>query len=554
MAYRLVEELIDRYKVGVTVIMTPAQRQAGRDFTELAGIRVLVTDHLHDQIFLDAGVERAAGLALAAQDDVGNIHAAMRAQDLNPRLRIVIRMFNTSLGHRIRVLFQDCAVVSDSAIAAPAFVEAALGDGAPSYFRHAGRTLYAARRAEVLPRDVMAGLARTAAGQAPVVLPEPQASADTVLAVAHGEAQTAAARAAGAARRKRRWGVGAALRTLRGGVSRTMRWWLSGTALVLILGAVGLAFTAEKDRVLSPWEAIYQTMVTAFSGAERADNAYAQIAQIAIMVAGLVFVPLITAAIVQASVNTKLALNSGRLLAPTSGHVVVVGLGNVGTRVIRTLHDLGVPMVAVDREENARGVAIVRELGIPFVVGDASRSETLRAASVRTCKAIVIVSTNDVVNLETALQARAAQPGLKVVLRLFESDLAERIQRAFSIGITRSVSSIAAPAFAAALMEREVIATIPVGRRVLLVAEVPIGAGSALAGAPIDTANRDQECRVIAMTAFGEPRPLWQPAPERTLVANDRLTVVTTRAGLSNLLSQASSPTDPVYAAAGADE
>lgn len=545
LAYRLVEELSQRYNAGVTVIMTPGQRLEGRDFTDLPGVRVLTSERLDDRIFTEAGIETSGGLALVSQDDVGNIHAAMRAQDLNARLRIVIRMYNTSLGYRIRLLFHDCAVVSDSSIAAPAFVEAALGDSAPSYFRLGGRTLFAGRRAEVGERDVIAGLAVTAVGQPPVVLPEDQQVADIVLAVAHGEPQTMADRAA-SPRRKRRWGIGAALRSMRHGVSRTMRIWLGVTIGFQVLATVGFALTSRTST--TPWKVIYQMLVTAFAGAayDPDDSFLNQACKTVIMVSGLVLVPLITAAIVQASVNTKLALTSGKLLGPMSDHVVVVGLGNVGTRVIRTLHDLGVPVVAVDKSESARGTALAREREIPLVIGDASREEILRSASVATCKALVIVSTDDVVNLEAALQGRALKPGLKVVLRLFESDLAERIQRTFNIAITRSVSSIAAPAFAAALMEREVIATIPVGRRVLLVADVPVAAGSPLAGAEVGEANNDQECRVIAMTAFGEPRPLWQPTLTRQLVPHDRVTVVATRAGLSKLLALASSPTDPI--------
>jgi hypothetical protein len=47
------------------------------------------------------------------------------------------------------------------------------------------------------------------------------------------------------------------------------------------------------------------------------------------------------------------------------------------------------------------------------------------------------------------------------------------------------VCGLAAPAFAAALLEREVIGTIAVDRRVLVIAEVPIEAGSELDGQPL---------------------------------------------------------------------
>ena len=81
----------------------------------------------------------------------------MRA-GVEPDLRLVIRMVNTALGQGVRKLFASCAVMSDAAMAAPAFVAAALGEVAPTHFRYAGRTLYVARRATYRRRRWSAAL------------------------------------------------------------------------------------------------------------------------------------------------------------------------------------------------------------------------------------------------------------------------------------------------------------------------------------------------------------------------------------------------------------
>ena len=538
LTYRLVEELVMRYGAPVTVIMSAAQRRTGYDFGDLAGVRVITADRLDDKAFLSAGLREASGLALTDQDDVGNIHAAMRAEELNSRLRIVIRMFNLSLGLRVRQLFRDCAVISDSAIAAPAFVQAALGDGAPSYFRLAGRTLYATQRSEVDPRDIICGLSRTNEDGTPSPLPADDSRADVVLAVAHGERKLSVK----AKQPPKLWSVGSLVRFLRQSINRTLLVALGVALVLLVAGGISLAISSDEGL----WRGIYETILTAFSGADASDKVSVQISQLVVTAAGMALVPLITAVIVEGLVNARLALTSGRLLTAYEGHVVVVGLGNVGTRVIRSLRDLGIDVVAIDKSEDARGIAIARELEIPLVIGDASREETLRMASVSTARALVIVSTDDVTNLESALNGRALRPGLKVVMRLFDSDLAERIQRTFNIATSRSVSSLAAPAFAASLLEREVLATIPIGRRVLLVAELPIEAGSSLEGHPVGDAGDDGDTKVIAVSALGEPRPVWSPPAQRRLAAQDRITVVATRAGLSRLLLQASAGAAPL--------
>jgi Trk K+ transport system NAD-binding subunit len=221
-----------------------------------------------------------------------------------------------------------------------------------------------------------------------------------------------------------------------------------------------------------------------------------------------------------------------------SNHVVVVGLGNVGTRVIDELADLGIPVVAVDKNDAAKGAQLARTREIPFIVGDASQLETLRAASVGSCRALVVVSTDDVTNLEAALQARALKPDLRVVLRLFDGDFADRVQRAFGVTISRSVSYLAAPAFAAALLEREVVGTIPVNRRVLLLAEVPIVAASELDGATMALTQDVGEARVLALVTDEGHDTVWAPPASRVLAAGDVLIVVATRLGLGRLLGK----------------
>jgi Trk K+ transport system NAD-binding subunit len=204
-----------------------------------------------------------------------------------------------------------------------------------------------------------------------------------------------------------------------------------------------------------------------------------------------------------------------------------------------------VEVVAVDKDDDARGASVARRLSIPFIVGDAAREETLRLASVQTCQALVVVSTDDVTNLQAALNGRELRPDLRVVLRLFDGDFADRVQRAFDIGVSRSVSYLAAPAFAAQLMERQVLATIPVERHVLLVAEVPVVAGAPLVGRDVEAACRPGGVRVIGVFQFGQPRPYWSPPSALRISAGDRLVVVARRAGLTWLMDQAAEPEAP---------
>ncbi len=143
---------------------------------------------------------------------------------------------------------------------------------------------------------------------------------------------------------------------------------------------------------------------------------------------------------------------------------------------------------------------------------------------------------NDVTNLEAALQGRAMSEHLRVVLRLFDSDLAERVERNFGITISRSVPGLAAPAFAAAMLRREVLGTISVGRRILLIAEVPIQPGSELDGEVGESVNAPHQAQVIAIQRHATDTLELPAPPNHRLTGGDRLIVLATRAGLGRVL------------------
>ncbi|WFE26372.1 NAD-binding protein [Solwaraspora sp. WMMD791] len=542
LAYRVVGELVAASAL-VTVIVPTRPRPDGPDMRSIKGIRLLRADRLTERTFRSAGLAGARGLALLDQDDVGNINAALCAQEVEPNLRVVMRMFHTRLGSRVKRLFTDCEVLSDASMAAPAFVAAALGVVSPTHFRHGGRTLHVARRDEVRPEHVVCGLADLRDPGHPRVLPADADSADLVLAEAAG-AQVgpvpAARRIARARQRARIWRD--PVRALRSFATRKIGMATLGVLAVVVVFGVLLS----RAEGVSVAQAVYLTVVMTLSGADPdlGKSAAVQVMQVVLSLAGLALIPLLTAAVVDGAVNARLALTDGRARPERIGHVVVVGLGNVGTRVMWQLHDLGVEVVGVDTDPQARGVAVARDIDVAVVVGDGSQVETLRSASVQTCRAMVVVSTDDVTNLQAALYARELNPDVTVVLRLFDGDFASRIQRAFNIGISRSVSYLAAPAFAAALLDREVIATIPVSRHVLLVAEVIVAPGSVLDGQTLAAVGTNPGVRVIAFAQFGEPGPIWLPAAGYRLHARDRITVVARRSGLSWLLKQAADPTD----------
>jgi len=525
LAARVIEELTTTYGEEVTVLLRSREQGQGPRIARLPKVRVIERAELDAGAFTAAQVQSARSLALLRQDDLGNFHAALRAQELNPHLRLVVSVFNTSLGERIRTFFRDCAVLSGSSMSAPSFVAAALGEPAPSHIRVSGRTLFVARRTDVHPRRVLCGLAMTQDPQSPGLLPADAGRADLVLAVADGAPRNPLAR-----QRRRPLRATADL-------AGHLLWNKVGLAFgvlfaILVLGFVMLATASH----FSLANAAYLTGLDA-AGAAVSEPGYPapeKIAQVLLTFDGLAFLPVLTAVVVGARLTGSLR----RKDRPLSDHVIVVGLGNVGTRIVGQLHDLGISVACVDKNENAAGVPMARRLGLRVVIGETHREDVLRTAGVATCQALVSVTNSDSVNLETALHARALASDIRIVLRLGDDDLAARVQRNVGNTISRSVPYVAAPSFAAAMLEHQVLRTIAVGRHVLLIADFTVSPGSELDGAAVQAAHQTGLVRLLAV-APGAGGPVnWSPAADLRLAAQDRLYVIATRAGLSGILAR----------------
>jgi Trk K+ transport system NAD-binding subunit len=541
LAYRLAAELSSRSDAEVTVLVRSLGAGYGPRIEALPGVRVVEAAELTAEALRAAGVPGADALALVEHDDVGNIHAALRAQELGPGTRLVIRFGNMSLGYRIRELFPGCSVLSDVATAAPSFVAAALGTVTPGSAALPGRpprSVLVARRADVSRQRVVCGLADTTAPGGPRRLPEDEAAADLVLALAE---PSDGPRRRGTRPEPRRWArtAGSRLRVLFG---RKLALATLGLVGLVALGTGLFAVVAG----VSWTDAVYLTVLDSAGAAEpnvRLGTAN-KVIQASVTVLGIAIIPLVTATVLDAVVGSRLATALGRPRA-VSGHVVVAGLGNVGARVLQQLDELGVTVIGVEGDEQARGVVPARQRGVPVVIGDASREGTLRAAHLHQAAALVAVTDNDVVNLEAALHGRALRPSLRVALRLFDEDLAQRVEQTFGITASRSVSFLAAPTFAAAMLRREVLATIPVGRRVLLIAEVPVLAGAPLVGTEVRAVAEPRAVRVLAVHRHNREELDLPAPPGHELCAGDRLVVVATRTGLARLAALGAPPAGP---------
>ncbi|MER6337061.1 NAD-binding protein [Streptomyces tendae] len=614
LAHRLAAELRGVYREQVTLVVPPSGRRVrqpvvGRARAASAALRDMVNAAVNrtgnsdatggtggtggpgreleateptEDVLADAGVERATALALVYDDDETNIRAALTARRLNPRLRLVLRLYNRRLGQHIEELLDQSAalasgggpgsgsgsttVLSDADTAAPALAATALV-GTSKVVETDGLLLRAVERNPPQPGEVAdPGLCTlallSATSNDPAGADGSEDSGENGPQLLPDAAAVEAATGRGTVALEQVSYSGPPLPAGRAGVpafgelfSRRLRWSLAGLAACVVALAVALMVVTGDH----PLHATYVTLLDLFSINEPAHNADIgrQILQLLSGFVGLLLLPVLLAAVLEALGTFRSASTLRKPPRGLGGHVVLLGLGKIGTRVLTRLREMDIPVVCVEADPEARGMATARRLRVPVVLGDVTQEGVLEAAKIHRAHSLLALTSVDTTNLEAVLYARSVRSRLRVVLRLYDDDFATAVYRTLraahprALTRSRSVTHLAAPSFAGAMMGRQILGAIPVERRVLLFAAVEVAGHPQLEGKTVGEAFRAGAWRVLALEVSDgeraeggapegarESRLVWELPDTYVLRGSDRVVLAATRRGLAELLGR----------------
>lgn len=540
LAYRVTFALSTRYQGVVTVILPDAASKHAAKMGALDDVRIEVSAKPDAEALRRASIETASAVALLDQDDAGNIETALLVNELRPGLRLIVRFFDDKLGSGVARHLPNCDVLSASKIAAPQLVSLALDEA-----RHVdvpGLDLVIAESGQRTGKE-LAVLTAVDEHDSAVMLPDqdaPGLAPRIVLAhpVRDPDPVVGASRPNG-----RLWHY------VRANLNRYV-WYAAGALALITLAGSAVVVAAQGA---PEWgTALYQVVLNLLVGADPDTGTpfLARLVQVVLTLVSVAVIPLLTAALVDAVVRARLTAAVSGPGAAMTGHVVVVGMGDVGTRVLTTLLERGIAAVAVDTNDRARGVLFARAHSIPVVIGDGREADVLTAAQVGSARAILSVTSDDSGNIGITLSADAidrtvdAAP-LRRVLRLFDEDFARRVQGLIPGSAPRSASQLAAPAFAASVTGPDVHDTVAFRDRVLLVAEVPMHAHADLEQRPAGEVDVPGEVRLVAVR-LPHRGPgvdvVLNPGTAFPLQHNYRLIVVATRSGLERLRGRTANP------------
>ena len=512
------------------------------------GIRHLESDSRAPETLIEAGLAGAAALIGVESDDLHTLETALLARELRADGRVVVQMRNPAVGRAVGE--SGVAVLDVARLSAPSLVEACLQTGhheveirgirflavtLAATGRGRLRALYGAlapvavkpvdaelvvcpgRDHRVRPGDIVTVLGtREQLVEARVLAPQrmPQVLVGARYGGVRSDHSDDSDECGPAAEPGPFGGARHLLRSLLSAADRRI-WTVLASLLVLVITSttvLRLGYRNEAGgRAMSVLDALYFTIETIGTVGYgdfyfRDQVSGLRLFAIGLMIVGAIMATAFFALLTNLLVSRRIEESLGRLrVTRLSGHVVVVGLGSIGIRVVERLVRQGSQVVVIEPDQANRYLAQARALGVPVVDGDATQAEVLDSVHLSHAKAVAVLTSDDLVNIETGLAVRdllgRESVEIPLVLRLFDRRLAKTLQSGFGFSSVRSTAALAAPWFVGAALGLDVLGTFYVTDTPMLVASLRITAEGGLDG--LAMSELSARTRVVALSRHG---------------------------------------------------
>lgn len=536
-----------------------------------AGVTILklASDELNDD-----QLAQAIAVICAGDDDARNLEIALLARRADPHVRVVARLANDVLREAMAADNGPGAILDVADLAAPSVVEACLARTVHPF--EAAGIEFVVWRAEA-PRD--ATLREIYGDLAPVAVvrgknsPTPgevltcpgrdlrvHAGDETAMV---GTAEDLAARGIKVPRptstrfrllRLRQ--ISDAARALRNDVNPMFFKALAAMATLLAVSTTLLRFAYRHPPGMTWLDALYfstETIATVGYGdfSFSHQHPWLRVFSITLMFAGVTTTAILVAFIADLLLSRRFTRSAGRRrVRQLRNHVIVVGLGSFGIRVVRDLIAAGYDVAVIELDENSRFLESAAELDVPVIFGDATLPQTLESACIAHARAMAVLTQDDMVNIETGIVLRemlgavkANRRDIPLVLRVYDRELGGAVAQRFDFESVRSTVELAAPWFIGAAMGLQVLGTFSVGQSSFMVGGMHVSAQSELDG--LSMRELVTGTRVIAITRPDEP-PQLHPRRDTRLRAGDTAYLVGPYRELLATLRKGQPPQQPV--------
>src|ERR1051325_488111 len=120
-------------------------------------------------------------------------------------------------------------------------------------------------------------------------------------------------------------------------------------------------------------------------------------------------------------------------------HFILCGLGKIGSRVLEYLQAAGEAVVVINLRQPEPDARLD---GVETIVGDCRAEAVLQQAGLAEARGVLVLTSDDLVNLSTALMVRHLHPQIRIVVRMFNQNLITRLGDAARNMLALSTSAL----------------------------------------------------------------------------------------------------------------
>jgi Trk K+ transport system NAD-binding subunit len=218
--------------------------------------------------------------------------------------------------------------------------------------------------------------------------------------------------------------------------------------------------------------------------------------------------------------------------------VLVCGLGSLGQFCVAKLKEFSLGVHAID-------VVLPQTWDIPdlpklldsLTVGDFRQSDILQRAEVQTCRAVLLVASDEGVNIDAAFAVRLLNPTARLVVRSTKHNLNDLLAQRLGNFVALDAIQLPAPAFTSAALSSEIRGLIHLEQHVLRVIHFELLVGHPWCHRRCLHELNSRTRRVLnhAVHSASLPSEFHQWEPDARLQAGDSITYIEVADGVTDL-------------------
>lgn len=214
---------------------------------------------------------------------------------------------------------------------------------------------------------------------------------------------------------------------------------------------------------------------------------------------------------------------------------LVCGLGSLGQQCIVALKEFGVSIVAIEEvQPRSWEIPDIPNLLDELIIGDCRQESILKQAKIQQCRAVLLVTNSERVNIETAFAVRVLNSQTRLVIRSAKENLNELLSEHLGNLVSFEPTQLPVTAFALATLETETLGFFNLEGQQMKVVKHQIQLGDRWCNQRLAYELNSRTRRLVSHTANSAvPQSFHQWEPEAPVQAGDTVVYIEVKENLA---------------------